>query len=80
VFSPQVAYFSGLLKKKSMSERVLARVTIEAGTQSVTLSLHCDDALLSATLLDVFKRVLASPHSPRPLDRSGGGAAGPTLL
>lgn len=67
-----MALFSGLVKKKTLSERVVVRVAVDE-SDTVTLQLNCDDALFSATLLDVIKRGLASPHPPRSLrlERSG---------
>jgi hypothetical protein len=76
MWGDQVAYFSGLMKKKSVSERVLARVSLDEDKGHITLQLHCDDALLSATLLDVVKRGLSSSHTPRSLYRSGGSGGG----
>ena len=60
---------SGLVKKKSLSERVVAKVALNPDSHAITLQLNCDDAIMSATLLNVVKRGVLSPHMPRTLDR-----------
>lgn len=75
-----VALFSALLpkdKKKAStsataavagSDRVIVQVSLETGScqeKKVVLQVNADDAMLSASLLDVLKRGIASPHPVR---------------
>lgn len=64
------ALFAALLRRKKSgggSERMVVQVSLEGGGEMLTLQMNCDDAMISATLLDVLKRGLASSHVPRTL-------------
>jgi hypothetical protein len=60
-----VAFFSGLVKKRNVSERVVARLNVDKTAGSATIQVNCDDAMLSATLLDVLKRGVNSSYPVR---------------
>lgn len=62
----KVAFFASVSKKKGGTmERIVAQISLD--NNKLTLQLNCDDAMMSATLLDVVKRGLSSSHPVRAL-------------
>ncbi|KAM3576770.1 hypothetical protein VYU27_001364 [Nannochloropsis oceanica] len=67
------AIFAALLHRKKSggrvgeSERIVVQVSIEEGGEMLTLKVNCDDAMMSATLLNVLKQGLASLQAPQTL-------------
>jgi hypothetical protein len=67
----RVALFAALLRKKRSggagNERVVLQVSMDEKEEVVRIQVNCDDAMMSATLVDVLKKGLANPHPPRRL-------------
>lgn len=54
------AYFSGVIKKKTVSERVVVRADVDRAKKSCSLQVNCDDAMMSVALLDTLKKGIMS--------------------
>lgn len=54
------AYFSGVVKKKNVSERVVVRADVDFAKRSCSLQVNCDDAMMSVALLDILKKGIMS--------------------
>ena len=67
------AMFAALLRRKKSGDRVggsgrmVVQVSLEEGDEMLALQVNCDDAMMSATFLNMLKRGLASSQVPRTL-------------